>query len=152
LPIHFNLSRTTVKLSALYAFLIGSNISENRNEGMHIETVSFETTQAAQKKAEFDIARLVVYHGTLLPFADITLTATPRYFYIIVALGTHLSPNETKGLYMVALFSLMTMTYAATDCEILNSGISSISATACCIIKGNGISCSPNGRVIQMYA
>jgi hypothetical protein len=41
------------------------------------------------------------------------------------------------------------MTFAATDCEILNSGISSISSTACCT-ETAGIKCV-NGRVTKMY-
>jgi hypothetical protein len=45
-------------------------------------------------------------------------------------------------------FFLLTMTIADTDCEILNSGIPSISAPACC--GNNGIVCI-DGRITEMY-
>jgi hypothetical protein len=43
---------------------------------------------------------------------------------------------------------LLNVALAATDCEILNSGISSISSTACCM-ETAGIVCV-DGRVTEM--
>jgi hypothetical protein len=58
------------------------------------------------------------------------------------------SPKIKTGFLVFILCSLLTATIAATDCEILNSGISSISSNACCT-KTAAIVCV-NDRVTEM--
>jgi hypothetical protein len=57
--------------------------------------------------------------------------------------------KHKTGFKLVILFSFAICAFAATDCEILNSGIPAISATDCCTGTA-GISCF-EGRVIAMY-
>jgi hypothetical protein len=76
-----------------------------------------------------------------------SLNLTLRYLFVKVAYGTRPRPMH-NGFIIVILCSFMTMALAATDCEILNSGISSISSTACCT-ETAGIVCI-NGRVKEM--
>jgi hypothetical protein len=59
-------------------------------------------------------------------------------------------PAISKPFLKAAVFyALLSEAFAATDCEILNSGISTISATACCT-ETAGITCL-DGRVTEMY-
>jgi hypothetical protein len=57
--------------------------------------------------------------------------------------------NHKTGFKLVIIYSFLICAFAATDCEILNSGIPSISSTACCT-ETEGITCE-DGRVIEMY-
>jgi hypothetical protein len=110
-------------------------------------------TLAPRKKAELDIASLVdrfvdVYSNKMLPFVRFTSATAISY---TLKNATHdMSPSlkDKTGFYVIILCSLLTITLADTDCEILNSGIPSISATDCCTT--NGITCV-DGRVTEMY-
>jgi hypothetical protein len=66
-----------------------------------------------------------------------------------VAYGTRIHPKQRIAHIVFVICSLLTTTLAATDCEILNSGIPSISSTAR-FIEIAGITCIV-GRVTEMY-
>jgi hypothetical protein len=121
-------------------------------------------TLAPRKKAELDIASLVdrfvdVYSKTLTPQYSLVDIMTPFVrFNSATAIGYTLknaaydiSPSlkDKTGFYVIIMFSLLTITIADTDCEILNSGIPSISATDCCTTT-TGVTCVDE-RVTKMY-
>jgi hypothetical protein len=83
-----------------------------------------------------------------MPFVNLSPTLSLRYIFLDVAYGTRPRPMRKPGFILFVLCSLLTMALAATDCEILNSGIASISSTGCCGTAG--ITCV-NGRVTEMY-
>jgi hypothetical protein len=62
-----------------------------------------------------------------------------------------LRPKQKTFFKVAVFYAIIAVAYAATtatDCEILNSGIAAISATACC--AESGITCA-DGRVTKMY-
>jgi calcineurin-like phosphoesterase len=84
---------------------------------------------------------------SILPFAETTkLNSATRFF-----VKAHITSKKNKtGYTLIIILSIMTVTtIAATDCEILNSGILSISSTSCCT-EADGIICEDE-RVIEMY-
>jgi hypothetical protein len=105
-------------------------IAKKRIERMCISTIS--TALAAQ-----------------VPTKDVTTYVNIILYFINlpVVYGSLTRPKRKTGFIVFILCSLLTMAHAATDCEILNSGISSIS-TACCT-ETAAIVCV-NDRVTEM--
>jgi hypothetical protein len=60
-----------------------------------------------------------------------------------------LRPKHKTFLKVAVFYTLIAVAYAATDCEILNSGIRTISSTDCCT-ETDEITCV-DGRVTEMY-
>jgi hypothetical protein len=75
-------------------------------------------------------------------FAIRNLFDVVPYFYLRI--------NHKTGFKLVTICSFVICAFAATDCEVLNSGIPSIDSTACCTATP-GITCV-DGRVTEMYA
>jgi hypothetical protein len=102
------------------------------------------TASTLQKKPLFDFAL-----ERMIRFGLLTSTASPHSFLMKVAYGTRIRPKQRIAHIVFVICSLLTTTLAATDCEILSSGIPSISSTACCT-ETAGITCI-GGRVTEMY-
>jgi hypothetical protein len=111
---------------------------------MRSSTISFFPAAQALKKVAIDVTPLI--KGMIFFVAP---TISLRYLLKYVAYGSLTRPTRKSGIILFIMFSLLTMALAATDCEILNSGISLISSTACCT-KTTGIVCV-NGRVTEMW-
>jgi hypothetical protein len=93
--------------------------------------ISTPATLAPQNAAAFN-------KETTIPFARGTLKR-------------NITRLKIKTVFkVVVLCSLLLVTFAATDCDILNSGIPLISSSACCT-ETVGIICK-NERVIEMYS
>jgi Leucine-rich repeat (LRR) protein len=86
----------------------------------------------------------------LLTFINLSssLNLSLLQHFIEVPYATHPRPMHKTGLIIFIACSFLTLALAATDCEILNSGMSSISSTACCT-ETSGIVCV-NDRVTEM--
>jgi hypothetical protein len=96
-------------------------------------------------KVSFDVTHLI---ESMISFFSISSTLSLlhcTHFHN----GARPHAVRKTGFIVFIMCSLLTMALAATDCEILNSGISSISSTACCT-ETKGIVCV-NGRVTEMY-
>jgi hypothetical protein len=99
--------------------------------------------------ASFDIIASFVH--SMSPLDDLTKSFTLRYLIKTASCGTRPRRSRLKhnSLFKLAsVSSILTIALAATDCQILNSGIPVISPTACC--TETGITCL-NGRVTDMY-
>jgi hypothetical protein len=79
-----------------------------------------------------------------------SLSFATRNLFVAVPFFKRLLIKHKTEFKLMIIFSFVICAFAATDCEILNSGISSISSTACCTATF-GITCV-EGRVIEMYA
>jgi hypothetical protein len=91
------------------------------------------------------------HEDRMIPFVSHSSTYSPWNIFMVVPNSTYPLPIRKTGFILFILCSLLTATLAATDCEILNSGISSISSTSCCtqIFGMDGIVCV-TGRVTEM--
>jgi hypothetical protein len=98
----------------------------------------------AQEKVPFNVTSLI---EIMILFVNFSSSSALRHI-MDVSHGIRPRPMRKNGYLVFILCSLLTMALAATDCEILNSGISSISSTACCT-ETEGIICV-NGRVTEM--
>jgi hypothetical protein len=110
---------------------------------------SISTAQATQMAAPFDIIASFIH--SMSPLDDLTKSFILRYLIKTASCGTRPRRSRLKHnpLFKLAFMcSLLTIALAATDCQILNSGIPVISPTACC--TETGITCL-NGRVTEMY-
>jgi hypothetical protein len=85
---------------------------------------------------------------SMMPFVSFNSTTAIHFSLKNAAYDISPSLKDKTGFYVIILCSLLTVTFADTDCEILNSGIPSISATDCCTTTG--ITCV-DGRVTEMY-
>jgi hypothetical protein len=103
------------------------------------------TTQEPTEVA-FDDTSLIESMISIINLSSI-LNLSPLQLFLEVP-ATHSHPKRNIGFIVFILCSLLTMALAATDCEILNLGISSISSTACCT-QTAGIVCV-NDRVTKM--
>jgi hypothetical protein len=121
--------------------MIGSRKSHWKMRSL---TSSPVLTAQAPVEVSFDVTSLIEnIHVNLSSSLNLTL----RYIFVMVAYCTRPRPMH-NGFILFILCSLLTMAIAATDCEILNSGIPSISSTACCT-ETTGIVCV-NDRVTEM--
>jgi hypothetical protein len=116
------------------------------------------------KTQRYDIIFLI--NSMLLNVIDLpsTLSRSPRHL-MDVAYGALTRPMRKTGFRVVILYTLLTTSLAATDCEILNSGIPNIPSNCCtetplfyCCTETVrlfcGVSCNivcVNGRVTKMY-
>jgi hypothetical protein len=117
----------------------------SRKSHWKMRSLTFALTAKEQTKVAFDYTSLIEnIHVNLSSSLNLTL----RYLFVKVAYGTRPRPMHKTGLIIVILCSFMIMALAATDCEILNSGIKSISSTVCCT-ETTGIGCV-NDRVTKM--
>jgi hypothetical protein len=129
-----------------YAFIFYSNHNLNENLEIMINSTVSSPAQTARepKKVSFDLVPLI---KDKISFARISSTLSLLNL-LYFTYGSLIRPMRKTGFIVVILCSLLTMALAATDCEILNSGISSISSSTCCI-ETLGIVCV-NGRVTEM--
>jgi hypothetical protein len=85
----------------------------------------------------------------MISFVSPSATLSLRRRFTDVAYNSRPCLKQMTGFKVITIYSLLlTTAFAATDCEILNSGISSISSTACCADTA-GIVCV-NDRVTEM--
>jgi hypothetical protein len=111
---------------------------------MHPSLCSLIGFPALKAQATAKVTSLI---DSLISFINLSSTSALRHI-LDVSYVTHPRPMRKSGYLAFILSSLLTVTLAASDCEILNSGISSISSTACCA-ETEGIICV-NGRVKEM--
>jgi hypothetical protein len=110
---------------------------------------SASKTQDKQKTA-YDVHVPSLFEIMMpIPFVYLASSFTLRYLSKSVAYDSRPRLKKMTGFTFITLYSmLITAALAATDCEILNSGIPSISSMACCTDTA-GIVCL-NGRVKEM--
>jgi ABC-type amino acid transport system permease subunit len=127
---------TTLRIYAPFAFYV------KIVEGMPIPSFTFSHTlmAGAARREAFDASSLV---ESTLPFFTLSSTLSLRHIFM---------DTRKNGFVVIIMCSILTMALAASDCEILNSGISSISTT-CCTTNYHGnyyeIVCV-EGRVTEM--
>jgi hypothetical protein len=110
-------------------------------------TVSPVLTAQEPTKVSFGMTTLI---KCMLSLVNLSSTLSLLKPFLGAPYGALPRPSRKTGYILVILCSLLALALAATDCEILNSGISSISSTTCCT-ETSGIVCV-NGRVTVMYA
>jgi hypothetical protein len=108
-----------------------------------VSSTAFKAKAAA--KEALSVASLI---ESMIYFVKLSSSLSFRYLFVEMSYSTHPRPIRKTGFVLFIICSLLTMVLAATDCEILNSGIPSISSAACCN-EVEGIYCS-SGRVTKM--
>jgi hypothetical protein len=101
------------------------------------------TAHPTQRAAAYDSETLA---NRMIPFVKNTKVKSAPCYYFMAYIT---SKKDKTGFIVLLIFTLMAVTIAATDCEILNSGIPSIFSTSCCT-RNYGITCK-DGRVTEMY-
>jgi hypothetical protein len=81
--------------------------------------------------------------------STITYRSTSHIVFVAVSYVSRPRIKQQTVFKLVIICSFVIGAFAATDCEILNSGIPAISATDCCT-ETPGVTCVED-RVTEMY-